>query len=191
MRKIPQAQGALAERAELDEADVPFGGRAGEWAAAALGRRARRERGRGARPGMKVTVSVSPRSSAGLSNSALSPGGSPAATRSTTASSSWRARRSIATITAKRSEIIYAEVTREDQLAVVGVLDSNEITRIEQPVYFSGTYAPTHGVDGLRERSFVALVPGCSACRSPSRPRTRRLGSWHRWSRALSTFGAG
>ena len=70
------------------------------------------------------------------------------------------------------------------------------------------TYAPTHDVDGLRERSFVAVVPGCSACRSPSRPRTRRLRScagspatcaspWteatgrshgappHRWSRAF------
>ena len=36
-------------------------------------------------------------------------------------------------------EIVYAEITPENQLAVVGVLDDGEIAATDRPVYWSGT----------------------------------------------------
>jgi hypothetical protein len=52
-------------------------------------------------------------------------------------------------------QVIYAEVSPENQLAVVGVVDG-ALAKIERPVFWSGSYMPD-GDHGLRERS--AVVP--------------------------------
>ena len=72
-------------------------------------------------------------------------------------------------------EIVYSEITREGQLAVVGVLDDDTLSRVEQPIYFSGSYAPEGGRDPLK-RSFVvpcARVVGMSLTLSPANSSAR------------------
>jgi hypothetical protein len=74
--------------------------------------------------------------------------------------------------------VTYVEITPANQLAVVGVLDSDEITKLEQPVYWSGTYGPS-GVHGSRQRSFVvprARVFGMSLTYQPANTTARAGG---------------
>jgi hypothetical protein len=73
--------------------------------------------------------------------------------------------------------VTYVEITPASQLAVVGVLDSDEITKLEQPVYWSGTYGPS-GVHGSRQRSFVvprARVFGMSLTCQPANTTARAV----------------
>jgi hypothetical protein len=73
--------------------------------------------------------------------------------------------------------VTYVEITPANQLAVVGVLDSDEITKLEPPVYWSDTYGPS-GVHGSRQRSFVvprARVFGMSLTCQPANTTARAM----------------
>jgi hypothetical protein len=93
-----------------------------------------------------------------------------AATRSTTSTSSSPAPPSTSTTTKQRvGTITYAEITRDNQVAVVAVLDGDELTRIERDTFFSGTFLPAAPYD--RRSSFVvdrARLAGVSLTFSPA-----------------------